>query len=339
METIELSLALPNEPRLLQIAAERIANNPSLLGTLNFTLRPVQDLWCYTLTLNSEAWKGPNDPYGAFSTVLQNLIQGSETNLHLIEVLSFTPLADLSKYIKNTDIWNFLPEPARGNCLRATATGWLHYALKGYVNPPDNELEMAILTNEKLAVVLRCDKADIGDVLRVINYLSNLEESRVLRWLNENALIKPLRNTDAEELGHLIQNRRWHQIVENLLRLTQQGRNDLKPALTQCYSMVSRFWRFVLGLSDVSYSEKWALLEELAVELYPNGPDDQGLWDRAGGKDADLKVNGSGRNRWHDAISYLQRGRRPYMNRLFEEMQTDYPQNDKLNALRTIRYF
>ncbi|AHK21923.1 hypothetical protein BF17_04465 [Yersinia similis] len=338
-ETIELALARTNETRLLHLAAERIADNPSLLGTLSFTSIHVQDLWFYALSINSEAWKGPNDPYGAFSVVLKKLIQNSEVNLQLIEALSFTPLADLSKYIKNADVWSYLPEPARGNCLRATAIGWLHNALEGNINHPDNLLERAILTNEKLALVLQSDNPDIGNILRVIKYLPNLEEFRVLRWLNENALTKPLQSADSEELGRIIQNQSWHQIVETLIKLTKQGRGDLKPALIQCYSMVGLFWRLVLGLPNVSYSEKWALLEELAVELYPNGPDEQALWDRAGGKDADLKVNGSGRNRWHDAISYLQRGRGPYVSALFKEMQSDYPQNDKLRALREIRYF
>ncbi|WP_140919637.1 GAP1-N1 domain-containing protein [Limnobaculum xujianqingii] len=339
METIELSLAQPNEPRLIQLAAERIADEPSLLDTLNFTLRLAQDLWCYALTINSEAWRGINDPSGAFSIVLQNLVEGSEVNLHLIEALSFTPLADLSKHIKNSDVWMCLPETARSNCLHATANGWLHCALKGYVYYPDNELEMAVLENNNLDVVLRSDKEDIGAILRIINHLPNIQESQVLRWLDEHALTKTLRSVDADELGRIIYNRRWSQIVEILLNHAKKGRNDIKPALSQCRNMVGLFSRFILGLSSISNSDKWALLEEIVVELYPNGPDDQGLWERAGGKDADLRVNGSGRNRWHDAISYLQRGRGPLMSRLFEEMQNDYPQNDKLRALWLSRYF
>ncbi|ULS47543.1 hypothetical protein F9W95_19115 [Pectobacterium carotovorum] len=338
-KTIDLALARTNEVRLLHLAAERIADNPALLGTLSFTSKHVQDLWFYALTINSESWKGPNDPYGAFYTVLQKLTQDSEVNLHLIVALSFSPLADLSKYMKNADVWNYLPEPARGNCLRATASSWLHNTLAGGISPPDNVLEIVILSNEKLANILNGDYADIESVLRIIKNLPNLEESRVLRWLNEGALAKPLRSADSEELGRIIQNQGWHQIVEKLIKLTKQGRGDLKPALVQCRSMVGLFWKLVLGLSNVSYSEKWALIEEVAVELYPNGPDEQGLWERAGGKDADLKVNGSGRGRWHDAISFLQRGRGPYASTLLKEMQSDYPQNNKLKALRKIRFF
>jgi len=339
MEVIELALAKPDEARLLQIAAERIAKNPALLQTLDFTSRSVQDIWCHALSINPQAWKGPQDPCSAFALVIQSLIDGYEASTKLIDTLSSTPLADLSKFSRRADVWTFLSAHARVNCLRATANGWLRCALEGDIDAPDSALEMAILAAGNLENTLCSHHTDIGKFLSIIKILPNIEEPYMLHLLNEHILTQPLRSGDAQELGRIILSRRWHQIVENLIRLTHQERHDLKPVLIECNTMVGRFWRFILKLSSNSKDDRWAVLEELVVGLYPNGPNDLGLWDRSGGEDADLMVYGSGRTRWHEALYYLQRGRGPHVRRLFEEIHNDYPQNEQVRILQASWYF
>ena len=54
------------------------------------------------------------------------------------------------------------------------------------------------------------------------------------------------------------------------------------------------------GLAPVSESEMWEAFRDLAAELYPGGPDEDGLWERAGGDDADLATHGNGRSRWQE---------------------------------------
>lgn len=337
-EAIELALAL-TQPRLLRIAAERVAEDPLLLGALSFASRSAQDLWSHALSINAEAWQGPLDPPSAFFTVIQNLLDGAEVSLDLIDLLSRSPLADLNKFACCADAWRHLPEPARSNCLRATATGWLQRALKGDVSAADRELETAILGADGLEVALKQVNASCGQFVRIIEYLPNLNESRCLRWLDDHTILRQLPDADAQALGRLILSRRWQRVADRLVQLAREGRHDVKPALSECRTMVGILWQFFLGLSPGSATEKWAVLEQLAVDLYPNGPDDAGLWDRAGGQDADLKSNVSGRNRWHDAIGQLQRGRGPRVRRLLEEMHIDYPSNDQLRALLASRMF
>ncbi|WFF97503.1 effector-associated domain EAD1-containing protein [Aeromonas caviae] len=337
-ETIELALALAL-PRLLRIAAERVADDPPLLGGLSFAIRPAQDLWFYALLLNTEAWKGPLDPQSSFFTVIQNLLDGAEVNMDLIDTLSCSPLADLGEFTCRTDAWRCLPARARVNCLRATAAGWIQRALMGDVSTPDRELETTILDADGLEIALQLVVASAGQVVRIIGYLPNFNESRCLLWLDDQALLRSLPAADAQALGRLILSRRWQRAANRLVQLALQGRSDVKHALSECQTMIdllSRWWLGVLPASDV---DKWTVLEELAVNLYPNGPDDSGLWDRAGGQDADLKSYASGRTRWHDAISKLRRGRGPRVGRLLEAMRIDYPSNDQLRALLASRMF
>lgn len=338
-ESIELALALA-ESRLLRIAAERVADEPSLLGTLSFATRPAQDLWHHTLSINAEAWQGPLDPQSAFFTVIQNLLDGAEASVELINALSLSPLADLGKFAHCADAWTQLPDPARTNCLRATTTGWLQSALTGEVSTPGRELEIAILSGDDLEITLQRAAVSVGQVVRIIEHLPNFNDSRCLRWLDDHALLRQLLVlADAQALGRLVLSRRWQRVADRLVQLARQGHTDIRPALSECQSMVGLLWRLLLDVSPVSAAEKWTVLEELAVNLYPNGPDDAGLWDRAGGQDADLKSFVSGRTRWRDAIGQLRRGRGPHVSRLLEEMRMDYPSNDHLRALLASRMF
>nr|WP_272950683.1 effector-associated domain EAD1-containing protein [Sinorhizobium saheli] len=97
--------------------------------------------------------------------------------------------------------------------------------------------------------------------------------------------------------------------------------------------MIGIFTRWSLNLSAVTSDEKWTVFEELAVDLYPTGPDDNELWDRAGGKKWDLQTFGNGRSRWHDAIAQIRRGKGPRPSRLLGEMRRDFPLNDQVRYL------
>jgi hypothetical protein len=75
------------------------------------------------------------------------------------------------------------------------------------------------------------------------------------------------------------------------------------------------------------------VLEDLAAELYPTGPNHDELWDRAGGRDADLQTYGSGQSRWRNAIAQIRRGKGPRLGRLIGEMRRDFPSNDQVGFL------
>ena len=107
------------------------------------------------------------------------------------------------------------------------------------------------------------------------------------------------------------------------------------------------FWeRILLGLTPVSESEKWKVFQTLAAELYPGGPDDDGLWERAGGKDADLSPmtydlssRGAGRTRWQEAMRNVRNGRGPKASALLAAMMVDFPNNERIPHLAGDRVF
>lgn len=332
-----LAIALETaEPRLLRIAAEEVGQKPQLLKEIGFAALAAQQVWALALALNAEVWRGPADPQRSFIAVIENLLDGGPVSTELITALAVTPVADLSRYSRRAEVWPRLVDPARTNVLKATAAGWLDSASAGdvaYALEP--QLETAILAGDRLDSALRAlVPTGVGAVARIVSALPTFDEARFVRWLeNWAAARRPLPSTDAEVLGRVILDRRWRRAVDELLHLARMGRNEVKPALRVCHDMIGIFTRWTLGLSPVSYEDKWTVLEDLVADLYPTGPDHNEVWNRAGGRNADLQTFGSGQSRWRDAVAQIRRGKGPRPARLLDEIKRDFPLNDQVRYL------
>lgn len=81
----------------------------------------------------------------------------------------------------------------------------------------------------------------------------------------------------------------------------------------------------------------WARLEKLVVELYPTGPTQNELWNRAGGDLAALHLGQTGKAAWHSAIQQLRYGgggAKISFSSLLQCMCDDYPNNPNLIDIR-----
>lgn len=69
-------------------------------------------------------------------------------------------------------------------------------------------------------------------------------------------------------------------------------------------------------------------------DLYPEGPKDEAVWDRAKGDIADLELQGGGRTQWRGAITALKKGTRGItLESLLSVAWEDFPNNSELQAL------
>jgi hypothetical protein len=330
-QALDIALEIA-DTRVLHLAAEKVAQQPRLLKDVDFRDASAQDLWARALTFNADAWQGPADPQQAFTVVIDNLAEGRPANADLLAALSSSPVADLGDYPRRAELWHRVGGTARDNLLKATATGWLKRAISGPVPyAPDRELEAVLLAGDLLERTLF--QTEIGAAVRILSALAGYDEARFLRWLAVAASRHASVTADAEALGYFVLERRWQRAVDEMVNLVGRGRHDLKPALRICHMMIGIISRWWLGVSPVSHEEKWQVLEDLAADLYPTGPDHNELWDRAGGRKADLQGHGNGRTRWHDAIGQIRRGQEPRAARLLGEMSRDYPGNDHLRRL------
>jgi hypothetical protein len=174
----------------------------------------------------------------------------------------------------------------------------------------------------------------ITPVLQILSAIESFDESRFVRWLGTwSAARRALTPLEAEALGQFILSRGWGRAVDQLLELLRGGRADVRPALRICEPLIGALTRWLLDIAPVSSAEKWQVLEDLAADLYPYGPNDHEVWERAGGKPADLQNHGTGRSRWHDALAQIRRGRGPRVAYLLDAMHQDFPMNTQLRYL------
>jgi len=81
----------------------------------------------------------------------------------------------------------------------------------------------------------------------------------------------------------------------------------------------------------------WAPFEKLLAELYPTGPTNRALWDRAGGDVATLHLGQTGKAAWHAALQELRYGgggAEISFRRLLDCVFEDYPNNPNVIKMR-----
>lgn len=325
------------DPQIFDLAAAAVARSPSLLAAVNMRTAPGQAIWAAALAKNHRAWSGPSDPAGAADQVLTNMLDDGPVEQSLVATLAETSLADLGYFARRAELWAKLKGEPQRHFLEATANGWINKACTGEVPfAPDHQLEAAILRSRKLSEALETPATGgLAVAIRLVAALPSFPEQRFLTWLQGFlACVRAVPSGEAEVLGRLVLERRWGRIVNELTHHLRRKREDVRPALRISISMLSLVTRWVLGLSSLTSNEKWESFEELAADLYPMGPDHDGLWDRAGGRDADLPRNGNGRSRWHETLNKMRRGGgRVRADQLLREMQSDYPMNQQLGLL------
>lgn len=329
--------------RLVPLVSDAVAKQPELLAKTDMSDKVARAIWSAALQTSLDAWRGPGDPRAAFDQILIDFLDGIEIPLELIDRLASTPLGDLLAFPRRAELWSKLPAPVRNRLLSATGAAWLRNAEGGQdLSSVEPALGDAIAGDHKLDTLLELlASGRIGRAAQLVAVLAGFDEPRFRRWLATAVnLTRPIPPADAEAIGRLALGRRWQGVVDDLTgMMLRRGRDDVRPALRTCISLVGFFDRIWCGLSEVMPSDKWDALGELAAKLYPIGPEQDGLWERAGGQDADLGWGGNGRSRWRDALGRVRRGGGPRIDMLLREMQNDYPANTELRYLSDEREF
>ena len=335
VEVMECALKIDDQ-RVTSFAGEAVAKNPKLLSTVDLTRANRQAVWREALVINPDTWQGPDDPKAVFHKILDGVLDGRSVDSSLIDRLSQSPVADLGSYPRRSEVWSRVNDAARDNILAATAEGWLQCAEdSGVPFKPDLKLEAVILATDGLETRLGAlVSGRTGTAIQVVEALDRYAEHRFSSLLQGMVSGNhSLSFVDAEEIGRLVSKRRWKTVADDLLALYRSGHRDLEPALSTCDSLLDTWTRILLELTPVSEREKWEAFEELATELYPSGPDHEDLWQHAGGKDADLKHRGNGRERWRQALRKIRNGKGPHPTALLKRMLEDYPRNEGIRYL------
>ena len=333
-ELVAIALELKRDP-LIELAAELAAASPDALAAIDPLNETVQKVWARVLEKNRSAWRGPNNPEECITLLLDELLSHKTSELsHLLSLLADTPLADLRSYKKRSGAWTQLDSKTREKFIARTGQGFMEGIRPDDSTPLEAELQKYILQSADLSLaVTRAITRSTGESsLRLLSELTLMEDSR-FQQLAHILNATRLSVAQATSLGQLINVRRWGQSAQSLVHLARQGREDIKAVLRECQGLLGFWDRLKLGLNIFNADEKWNSFADLGADLYPEGPRDREVWQRAGGKNADLVTHGDGRMRWYDAVYKVRRGNRVRSWELLDMMREDFGWNEDLRAL------
>ena len=328
-EVVNCALEI-GDRRTILLASELVAKRPDLLTQVNVREMNAQAVWREALVINYDSWQGPVNPEEAFHTLLNSFLDGGETDLSLIDQLSATPVGDLVSYPRRDEVWLQMEGATLKKLLSATATGWLKHASDGHVPfRPETKLQSALLAKDELEQTLNeLVPGSVGRAISIISVLDGYTENR-FKCLIPKIISSSdwLSVPEVEEVGRLIMDREWKTTAECLVEQYRSGQHALRPSLSMFYKLLDFWTRYSLGLKRQSKSEKWNAFEDLATQLYPGGPSDEGVWERAGGSNGDLSFRETGRNQWREALRKVRSGKGVHLIAILEVMKEDFPNN------------
>ncbi|WP_194822198.1 effector-associated domain EAD1-containing protein [Micromonospora sp. S-DT3-3-22] len=317
---------------LAERAGRLVAEQPGLLTVGDVADERFRAVWAAATRHGADPWQIVS-PENAAAPLLALTADDQPVDDILLNALSRTSAADLSRYPDRARLWDRLP-PGSIEGFKAATAAAVARSLQPGSPAPESQLQTAILAPSVLGAVAHDDAGQAVTVLRVLPAARPEHAELVV----SRGLFTP---TDATELARLVIDRRWKRTAETITDLARI-RPDLRVAAHQVGQMFSTLERlrrlisFSEGVRDLATADELRdALHDTAARLYPGGPADNALWERTGGHDADLPDASTGRLRWGLALDAMMRGQHgaPPLNVLLDAMMSDYPNNPDLRVL------
>ena len=335
-----------DDERLLDVAGKLCSKNPELLEPWKLEVSSWQLLLNRALLSSAACWKKINRPRELIQSLLDLEFEKKNVEPMLLESLARTADADLTSYAHRREIWKLLPATVCAGFLSATLKGWCarYQTEPGFETEVETELAQQIFSSPGIALLLDVRVPNAPNIgVSAFRNFTLLNQPAMISWIN--ALVGArvmLDQHTAREIGALVLERKWHQAAEKLCDVSVYA-PSFAPAATECVGLLGFvkgfFARLRLGKTEVKNSDFWKVFEELAVELYPHGPTDRGLWSRAEGKDADLSLKQTGRAQWTEAVRLLRDGggeEKLSITQVLGVMKRDFANNGHVRELEEL---
>lgn len=328
------------DPRLTEICGKLVRDNPDLMKYLKVESLGWQAVWLSAVTQRAKVWEGIANPEKILFSIMDLLLSAREFSPLLLSEISTSEHNDLFNHPRRSEIWDVLSPDNKNGFMDATTKSCLKYVTSGVGTINDIEKPLIDHLQKSKAIltsIMRDGKIDVNKKISLLESWTEMGENEAVLLITANRFTQ----VQSKAVGNLIKRFNWTKAAKKLTHL-YRSREDLKPALQQCKGLLD-FWTR-LNLVGVGYiddnetvNEYWDRLSEKAIELYPKGPEQHGLWERAGGDTADLLVDATGRKIWTRAIKEMKKGRGPTKNRLTELMHKDHPRDEILRILKSVK--
>ena len=359
---LEVALDTGDE-RTLTLISRACVQKSSLLAALDVEEARWRKIWIEAIASGAPPWTGVPQPQEVMHSLINRIVESKVVEPELLFAISTTPYADLTMYSNRAQIWNAIEiiEPRSiSQFLDVTADGWWKSFESGTIEIDfsdhlERPLQNAVLMDGRLWPKLE-SATQAESALRIFERFPSLSSMLFERWLDrflsqhrQGEFFTP---TTAKHIGSLIEARQWSSVAQKLAH--NSHRPGVLTAAQACESLLSFFERLRLKVVAVSgashcdgknnhnrevlsHDELWELCAEVAAQLYPWGPGDKDLWNRAKGDMAQLNhIHGSGAASWKDALRRLRHGgggKDISIERLLREMSDEFPRHDEVNFL------
>ncbi len=322
------------DARLHRIAGKLIAENSKLLKGIDIASEGWQHCWEAAIEQGNEVWSGISNPQQTLFEILDHLLAGNSFSETLLNAMSTGKHSSLKDYPERVSIWHELPAKARSGFITATlaelidelAIGRLHY------NDLETELKKGVQSHEVQQQIIGSKTIPLIKIIRLFDILPGLEARHAIQLMQAHSFS----SKEADGFGQLVSKNNWKTVVEALYDKRSQ-RRDLVPALLQCSHLLG-FWQRIrisgLKPDAITRDEWWNEFLEISCKLFPGGPEENGLWESAGGDLARLDKSGNGREKWTRAVRILRYNGTPKTKELVKEMRGLYPGNEELKSLQ-----
>jgi hypothetical protein len=324
--------------------AARTMAKPDLLSFLEIRLPVWRLVWLESIQRTGNLQHGIADVKSTVSQVLQLLAAEEDVPVKLLEFIADSEFADLTDLPHRSGIWANLASAVRPKFLKATTGTIVRQLIEGQIAGDNLELPIReyYSSREFLSVFLRNPLGRIDSVITLYENIVGAGESQD-RLLVEyiRAYRGSLNNAVSAKFGKVLEK---HGLSKAALEVFHRAKSeaDFRPALIGARSVLNlglweRFrYGYLLGEQQSAESVRQVWLD-LAIRLYPLGPDQNHIWERAGGNPAKLGSAGSREDHWRDAFRLLRDGgggKDISHWQLMKEMKKDFPENDELKEIQ-----
>ena len=325
---VEAAVAL-DAPVLVELAAQAVHQDADALLPAHLASRCWLAIWARMVEGGADPWTWM-EPREALELVVDALLDGDDNAKPLVAELGAADGIDLASYPRRAEAWGAIDEPARSSLLYRTA---IAVVLEGSATASiEPALRRVIVGKEVMAAVA------VIDVSKAIDALDNLASHANSRTAKAIVAASEL-GADAARIGEIIARNEWKRAARYIVAHASQ-RSDLEAAAMMCKRLLSPLEVLKIKVrgskGSASDDELSAGVHEIAAALFPNGPNEAGIWARAGGDEADLVQQDTGRQRWDRALAAVMTGAAgaPTLVSLIDEMQREFPKNRQLKIVR-----
>jgi GTPase-associated protein 1, N-terminal domain type 1/Effector-associated domain 1 len=266
--------------------------------------------------------------------ILDFAIAGISIGASLWANVAYSKYVDLFDYTSRQKAWRVLPASVSHRFVEATSERWV----SEFLSRRDGTLIIEDDLQDGVLAAARQRQLGVSDLLLITGKIAGVTEGIFITWMERAIRDAEINIDESESLGRILVEKNWKRAASHLFELSEH-RPDLNAGISECLDLLGRWQRLraiwirkVHRQSNADRTDIWSALEDIGSELYPWGPGDRDIWERAGGDRSAIRVNTNGRDSWRDVLSQGKHGGGGDVTArsLVKAMLKDYGWNDVL---------